>query len=169
MFFRLLLQRQLQLSSFYQSAFLWQIPIFFIDYTIFTNRNQALCTPKPAYTRLFLIKTVSKIKQKPEHSVNLDSVRIITVWWPVRELKISAHFSWLIEICRNARKYGISEQYTKVRLSCFSLSFCTLSGQIADKKHSTYPCTYTLTTLLQIITADKMSQFLWPLADTSER
>ncbi len=23
------------------------------------------------------------------------------------------------------------------------LSFCTLSGQIADKKHSIYPCTYT--------------------------
>ena len=56
------------------------------------------------------------------------------VWWPVRELKISAHFSWLVEICRKARKYGILEQYTKIRLRCFLLSFCTLSGQIADKK-----------------------------------
>ena len=47
----------------------------------------------------------------------------------IRELKISAHFSWLVVICRKARKYAISEQTTKVRLSCFSLSFCTLSGQ----------------------------------------
>ena len=26
-----------------------------------------------------------------------------------QELKISAHFSWLVEMCRKARKYGILE------------------------------------------------------------
>ena len=58
---------------------------------------------------------------------------IAQVWWPVRELKISVHFLRLVGICRKARKYGILEQFTKIHLHCFSLTFCRLSGQTADK------------------------------------
>lgn len=65
----------------------------------------------------------------------------------------------LVKMCRKARKYVILEQYAKFRLRCFLLSLCTLSGQIADKKHSTYPCTYSFLTDVQIISADKMNQF----------
>lgn len=75
----------------------------------------------------------------------------------LRKWKISAHFSWLVVRCRKARKYAISEQFTKVRLSCFLLSFCTLSGQVADKNILTYPCTYMLKAMIQIITADKVT------------
>ena len=34
---------------------------------------------------------------------------------------------------RKYRKYGILERFTKIHLSCFSLTFCRLSGQTADK------------------------------------
>ena len=60
-------------------------------------------------------------------------------------------------MCENARRYGVSEQFTKVGFCCFSLSFCPLSGQIADKKHSTYPCTYSYFTDVQIKSADKIA------------
>lgn len=69
----------------------------------------------------------------------------------------------LFVTCREMQKslkYGVLEQSAKTCLCCFLLSFCTFSGQIADKKHSTYPCTFSFLIDVQIISADKMSIFL---------
>ena len=96
------------------------------------NSSGALYTGLP--TKLFPNKVQNKSQstfrakkelRKPFKINGLRSLVRCGKW----DLKISAHFLRLIEMCRKARKYGISEQHTKIRLRCFSLSFCTLSGQ----------------------------------------